>query len=226
MDVPRTVRVLLVEDNRDFAKLVEVFLHKHEPERFEIFWKENGAEALIELERRKDLDVVLMDYFLPGQNGLEITRAMQERKINVPIVFLTVNKDFGLAVEVMKLGVGEYLVKEEVSTPVLPKTILNVIEQEKLKEQLIALEVSQKRLEAIQELVVRITQDIRVPLDNMRVTTEDLIAHHNSPVLGTYLTIIRDNLSRIEKKIVQLKELKTDKTVPYIKDIRMFDLSE
>jgi hypothetical protein len=43
--------------------------------------------------------------------------------------------------------------------------------------------------------------------------------------LNPYLTIIRDNLDRIEKKIVQLKDLKTDKTITYIKNIRMFDLS-
>ena len=37
---------------------------------------------------------------------------------------------------------------------------------------------------------------------------------------------IRDNLDRIEKKIAQLKELKSDKTVTYVRDIKMFDLSD
>jgi len=222
----RNIRILLVEDNRDFAKLVEVFLRKYEFGQFEIIWKENGQEALEELENGETFDVVLMDYFLPGQNGLEVTRAIRERRIDVPVVFLTVNKDFDLAVELMKIGVEDYLVKEEVSTPVLPKTLLNVIEQKKLKEQLTALEISQKRLEAIQELVVRISQDVRLPLESMRKTIDLLVAEHGAGNLKTYITIINDNLSRIEKKIVQLKELKTDKTVTYVKDIRMFDLSE
>jgi DNA-binding NarL/FixJ family response regulator len=222
----RVIHILLVEDNRDFARLVEVFLRKHEPERFNIVWKENGKEALAELDKERTFDVILMDYFLPGQNGLEITRALQERHIRTPVVFLTVNKDFDLAVEVMKLGVEDYLVKEEISTPVLPKTILNVIERQKLKDQLTALEITQKRLEAIQEIVVNIAQEIRLPLDGMRITVQELLGNHDSDSLSTYLTIIRDNLARIEKKIVKLKEMKTDRTVPYIKDIRMFDLSE
>jgi len=226
MEESRFIRILLVEDNKDFAKLVEVFLRKYELGQFEIVWKENGSEALAELEKGERFDVVLMDYFLPGQNGLEVTRAMQERRIDVPVVFLTVNKDFGLAVELMKIGVEDYLVKEEVSTPVLPKTLLNVIERRKLKEQLTALEISQKRLEAIQQLVLRISQDVRLPLDNMRKSVDELLAEHGQTNLKTYLTIINDNLSRIEKKITQLKELKTDKTVTYVKDIRMFDLSE
>ncbi|MFN0158839.1 MAG: response regulator [Bacteroidota bacterium] len=226
MEEQKAIRILLVEDNRDFAKLVEVFLRKHEPETFEIVWKENGKEALGEIEREQVFDVILMDYFLPGQNGLEITRLLHERHVQTPVVFLTVNKDFDLAVEVMKLGVEDYLVKEEISTPVLPKTILNVIERQSLREQLTRLEITQKRLEAISELVVKISQEIRLPLDEMRINVTELLKHHESDNLKTYLTIIRDNLVRIEKKIVKLKDLKTDKTVQYIRDIRMFDLSE
>lgn len=226
MDEPRPIRILLVEDNPDFAKLVEVFLRKHEPEAFEVTWKDNGPDAIRAFTQNPTFDIILMDYFLPGQNGLEITKALQEKRLNVPIVFLTVNKDFDLAVEVMKLGIEDYLVKEEISTPVLPKTILNVIERQKLKDQLTELEVAQKRLEAIQELVPQISQELRLPLDRMRVSIETLSQHHQQDSLKTYLGIIRDNLTRIENKIVKLKDLKTDKTIQYIKEIRMFDLSE
>lgn len=226
MDERQVIRILLVEDNKDFARLVDVFLRKHEPQRFVVTWKENGREALAELSRNSEYDIILMDYFLPGQNGLEITRALHDARINIPVVFLTVNKDFDLAVEVMKLGVEDYLVKEEIASPVLPRTILNVIERQQLRGQLTALEITQKRLEAIAELVVQITKEIRVPLDSMRLAVNDLIKTHDGDNLKTYLTIIRDNLQRIEKKIAKLKDLKTDKTVTYIKDIRMFDLSE
>jgi DNA-binding response OmpR family regulator len=226
MDEQRVIHILLVEDNRDFAKLVDLFLRKHQPEKFNVVWKDNGTDALAEIAKGSEFDVVLMDYFLPGQNGLEITKILQERRINVPIVFLTVNKDFDLAVEVMKLGVEDYLVKEEISTPVLPKTILNVIERQKLRNQLTSLEIRQKRLEAISEIVLNITNEIRLPLDGMTVTVDELLKDHQADSLKTYLSIIKDNLARIEKKIAKLKELKSDKTVPYIKDIRMFDLSE
>jgi sigma-B regulation protein RsbU (phosphoserine phosphatase) len=222
----KTVRILLIEDNRDFAKLVEVFLKKHEPERFEVTWEENGSLGLAAIERDPGFDVILMDYFLPGKNGLEITRLLHEKHIPTPIIFLTVNKDFDLAVEVMKLGVEDYLVKEEVTTPVLPKTILNVLERQALKQQLTMLEISQRRLEAISEMVLRITQEIRLPLDAMQINISELVNQKGTEGFATYLNIIRDNLQRIEKKITQLKALKSDKTVPYIKDIRMFDLSE
>jgi len=226
MTEQRDIRILLVEDNRDFAKLVEIFLGKHGPEHFHIVWKENGHQALAELSKDDSFDVILMDYFLPQQNGLEITRTLQERGIRIPVVFLTVNKDFDLAVEVLKLGVEDYLVKEEISTPALPKTILNVIERRQLVDQLTSLEVTQKRLEAIQEIVLKITHQIRVPLDELRKNIETIVENHRNDTLSPYLNIIRDNLSRIEAKITRLKSLKSDRTVTYIKDIRMIDLSE
>jgi CheY-like chemotaxis protein len=226
MEDQNIIKVLLIEDNRDFANLVELFLRKHDPDRFQVTWQENGQSALAELATNNAYDVILMDYFLPGQNGLEVTRAIQQMGISVPVIFLTVNKDFDLAVEVMKLGVEDYLVKEEVSTPVLPKTILNVIERRRLKAQLTALEITQKRLEAIQEMVMKITQEIRLPLDGMRAGVDSLAGKHENDHLKTYLVIIRENLLRIDKKISQLKEMKTDKTVPYIRDIRMLDLSD
>ena len=161
MTNPGRVRILLVEDNRDFANLVEVFLRKYEKGQFEIVWRESGSAALEELASGAQFDIILMDYFLPGQNGLETTRTIHTRGITIPVVFLTVNKDFDLAVQVLKLGVEDYLVKDEISTPVLPKTILNVIERKKLRDQLTSLEISQQRLETIQGMVPNIAQEIR-----------------------------------------------------------------
>ena len=221
-----TIRILLVEDNREFANLVELFLRKHEPEKFEVTWKDNGATALETLQTERGFHVILMDYFLPGKNGLEITKLIQEKGYDLPIIFLTVNKDFDLAVEVMKLGVEDYLVKEEISTPVLPRAILSAIERKKLRDQLTELEISQKRLETLQDLIVKITGELRVPLESMRKNLDELSGGHVEDAFGSYLKIIRDNMDRIEKKIAQLKELKSDRTVTYVQDIKMIDLSE
>ncbi len=218
--------ILLVEDNPDFANLVELFLKKHHPGLFEVTWCGDGMTALKVLTGGQQIDLILMDYFLPGKNGLEVTREIHEKGITVPVVFLTVNKDFDLAVEVLKLGVEDYLVKEEIATPVLPKTILNVLERKKLKLQLTELEISQKRLETIQELVVQVTGELQSPINGMRKNIEQLLATHPEDNLRAYLVIIRDNLIRIDKKMVRLRQLKTDKTIPYVRDIRMLDLSE
>ena len=114
MEQNQIIHVLLIEDNVDFAKLVRLYLGKYEEAQFEVTWKENGREGIEEAINNKDLEVILMDYFLPGLNGLEVTRTLQEKNVTTPVVFLTVNKDVNVDVEVMKLGVQDYIVKEEI----------------------------------------------------------------------------------------------------------------
>ncbi|MBI4810676.1 MAG: hypothetical protein HY800_04405 [Ignavibacteriales bacterium] len=46
------IRVLLVEDNKDFAKLVRVYLQRYEKDKFDITWKENYSDTISELETR------------------------------------------------------------------------------------------------------------------------------------------------------------------------------
>lgn len=219
------VLVLLIEDNVDFAKLVKLYLDRFEEAKIEVAWKNNGPEAIEEAVRNKDIDVILMDYFLPGMNGLEITRALQQKNLDTPVVFLTVNKDMNLAVEVMKLGVQDYLVKEEISTPILPKTIMGIVEQSKFQKEMAVLEIRQKRLEAMQEMIVGITTEISAPLQAMKNIVSKLLGKESSEKGLKYLTIIKDNVNRIESKMEKLNNLKEDKTVQYIKDIRMIDLS-
>lgn len=226
MEHNKTVKVLLIEDNADFAKLVRLYLGKHEGARFEVDWSDNGRSGIERAVTESDrYDVILMDYFLPGLNGLEVTRMLQQKNISTPVVFLTVNKDVNLAVEVMKLGVEDYLVKEEVSTPILPKTILGVVEKRVLQREMAELEIRKKRLEAMQEMIVGITHEVESPLLGMKTIVENLLQSGHSDKTGKYLSIIKENIERIQMKLDKLKNLREDKTVQYIKDIRMIDLS-
>ena len=219
------IHILLVEDNKDFAKLVQVYLQRYQKDTFSVIWKENHADAMAELEANANLDIILMDYFLPGKNGLEITKEMIKKQVNVPIVFLTVNKDFELALDVMKLGVADYLVKEEISSPVLPKTVLSVIEKQRLKTRLMQIEISHQRLRAIRETVSGMVGDFEIPLREMETIAQNLKDRLPPEIQKNYTKIIEENTKRIIQKLEKLKTLEVDKTIKYIKDIKMLDLS-
>jgi K+-sensing histidine kinase KdpD len=137
-----------------------------------------------------------------------------------------VNRDFNLAVETMKLGVEDFLVKEEISTPVLPRTVVSVLERVRLRQQLSALEISTQRIEAIQELVLGISQDLVTPLDAMKKNVDMLLQSRIAIDMKMYLRIISENVERMQVKLSRLQSLKEDKTVQYIKNIRMIDISD
>jgi len=220
-----TIKILMIEDNDDFGKLVELYLSQHPEYVFQMVWKKSGEEGLVELETNSDFHIILMDYNLPGMNGVEVTRSLIEKGITTPVVFITVNRDFDLAVETMKLGVEDFLVKDEISTPVLPRTIVSVLERVRLRQQLSALEISSKRIEAIQELVLGISQELVTPLDAMKRNVDELMRSQVAADMKMYLRIINENVERMQLKLSKLKSLKEDKTVQYIKNIRMIDIS-
>jgi CheY-like chemotaxis protein len=222
----RQISVLLIEDNAEFAKLVSLYLQKDNEAKFVVTWKPDGETGLEAIKDDDSFDVILMDYFLPGETGFEVTRKLNAKEIKIPIVFLTANREFDLVLEVMKLGVEDYLVKEEILSPVLPKTLLNVLERRDLKRRLEEIEISEKRLQAIQELVVSVTAELDVPVKRLRERVELLKKDQLASQFKRQLATIEKSLDRIEQKLRRLKELKEAKSVPYVKGVRMIDLSE
>ncbi|HTX18364.1 MAG TPA: response regulator [Bacteroidota bacterium] len=221
-----TINILMVEDNDDFGKLVELYLSQHPDYVFQLVWEKSGEDGLRVLETDQSFHVILMDYNLPGMNGVEVTSTLVQRGITIPVVFITVNRDFNLAVETMKLGVEDFLVKEEISTPVLPRTIVSVLDRVRLRQQLTALEISSQRMEAIQELVLGISQDLLTPLEAMERNVQQLAQSRLASDMSLYLRIIGENVDRMRLKLGKLKSLKEDKTVQYIKNIKMIDISD
>ncbi len=217
------IKVLLVDEDSEFATAVKSHLKNFEDAQFEVLWEKSGEAALQELEGDQSIDAVVMDYVLPGRNGLEIVRALREKGLGIPVVFLTQHKDTNLAIEAMKLGVQDYLVKQEI--PALPKTILRVAQKRKLQREVAELEIRKKRLEAMQELIGGIANEFTVPLQGMKNILESLVQYGNSEKTQRYLSIIDENLKRMETTLEKLQNLKDDKTVRYIKDIKMIDLS-
>jgi len=221
----REINVLIIEDNENFARLVQIYLRRFQDVKFNIIWKENGEQGVSELKQNSDIDIILMDYFLPGQNGLDTTLQLRENGITTPVIFLTVNRDFNLALAVMKAGVSDYIVKEEISTPVFPKILLGVLEKIELKHKVDQLEFSSKRLETLQSLASDITTDLEPLLREMKSISAELLDKHKNEKATNYLNIINDSVQRIQSKVAKLKEIKDDKTVTYVKDLEMIDLS-
>lgn len=221
----REVNVLIIEDNENFARLVQIYLRRYQDVKFNTVWKENGERGLSELKENPDIDIILMDYFLPGRNGLDTTLELRDLGITTPVIFLTVNKDFNLALEVMKAGASDYIVKDEISTPVFPKILLGVLEKRELQQKFDELEISRNRLEALQSLATDVTSDLEPMLNNMQEISKELLTNYNKEKSANYLNIINDSVQRIQVKINQLKEIKNDKTVTYVKDLKMIDLS-
>jgi DNA-binding NtrC family response regulator len=71
----------------------------------------NRAEQALEFLEREDIDLVVTDIRLPGIDGVELTKRIAERWNDVPVIVVTGYGDIETAVEVLKLGASDFIVK-------------------------------------------------------------------------------------------------------------------
>lgn len=101
------MRILLIEDEREIAEFITSGLRK---ERFAVDWANTGEEGL-GWAKVNDYDAGVFDVRLPGLSGIEVCRAVRERKKEFPIIMLSVMNDAVTKVEALNAGADDYLVK-------------------------------------------------------------------------------------------------------------------
>ena len=101
------IKVLLVDDERDFVEMLSLRL---EDAGQKVIPAYNGKECLNVLSGA-DLDVVILDIKMPGMDGIETLREIKGRHPLVEVILLTGHGAVDTAVEGMKLGAFDYLLK-------------------------------------------------------------------------------------------------------------------
>jgi two-component system response regulator AtoC len=99
-------RVLLIDDEPRVRASLKMVL---EP-LYDIAQASDGPEGL-ELFRKEDPDLVLLDIVLPGTDGLAVLQMLRTERKSTPVIMLTGTKSVKTAVDAMKLGAADYLAK-------------------------------------------------------------------------------------------------------------------
>jgi DNA-binding NtrC family response regulator len=102
-----TDKILIVDDEAFNLDLLEQELADR---GYTVERAHDGAEALRTMEALRP-DIVLLDYMMPGMSGLDVLRELQSRESDVPIIMMTAHGSIEVAVEAMKLGAYDFVVK-------------------------------------------------------------------------------------------------------------------
>ena len=100
--------VLLVDDEVSF---VETFSERLELRDFEISKAFSGEEALEVLDENKNIEVVILDVKMPGMDGIEALAKIKRKNPLVEVMMLSGHADVESAIEGMKQGAFDYLMK-------------------------------------------------------------------------------------------------------------------
>lgn len=113
-------RVLLVDDEPSVREMLADFL---ELNNFICMQASNG-EAAVDYTKREKFDLVIMDIRMPGVSGIDALRTIKEDTPSQPVVMVTAVNEVETAVEAMRLGAYDYVMK-----PFILRDMLVVIDQ-------------------------------------------------------------------------------------------------
>ena len=139
------MKILLIEDNPGDIRLLQGYLKESSACRFEIT-QAGGLSMGIERLAEARFDAVLLDLSLPDSQGLDTLVRLHEAAKDVPIVVLTGDEDEVLGVRLIQAGAQDYLVKGDVTGPLLVHSLRYAAERKRAEEELCE---SETRLRAI-----------------------------------------------------------------------------
>ncbi|PMB49487.1 hybrid sensor histidine kinase/response regulator [Fischerella thermalis CCMEE 5201] len=184
--IASSIKILLIEDNLAEARLLQEFLKQAQSHEFTLLNVKRLGDALSLLsncnEISCDFDVILLDLTLPDSEGLTSLSPLISQAPTVPIVVLTNTNDDELALEAVRQGAQDYLVKRQVNVEVLIRALRYAIERKHTLESLRAvnhaleIRVEERTAELVKaqelnqfksEFVSMLSHDIRSPLNTI-----------------------------------------------------------
>lgn len=118
----KDLSVIVLEDNDgDFVLIEDYLIEVYKTVKIKRY--ENYSDFLQKKETIVDFDIILLDLHLPDLSGIDLVENILALNLHIPIIIFTGYTDLKLAKESLKLGIEDFLIKDEVSINILHKSI-------------------------------------------------------------------------------------------------------
>jgi diguanylate cyclase (GGDEF)-like protein/PAS domain S-box-containing protein len=131
----KNINILLIEDSIADAELLRMFLSNAKDMSFSLQLAERLSKGLADLQERS-FDVVLVDLNLPDSQGIETALTVRKHSERVPIIVLTGFDDEDLATKALQMDIQDYLIKGQINSILLTRSIRYAIERKRAVEEL------------------------------------------------------------------------------------------
>lgn len=120
--------IFVVEDNRVYNKLIVSYLKTNKFTNVMPFF--SGEDAINNLYRNPD--IIIQDFLLDGMNGIEVLKKAKEQNPNIEFIFLSGQDNIDVAINTMKYGAYDYIVKDQMALKKLVNKINKIQSVNKL----------------------------------------------------------------------------------------------
>lgn len=154
------LRILLVDDDEGDIRIIARAIRKSQLDAECV--DATDVESAFALCDEQPFDCAIVDYQLPGQNGLQALLAFGKRFPDMPLVMSTGHGDELVATEAMKRGASDYIRKGDLTAASICRVIVNAVEKVELRRRLAD---QKKELERFADILVH---DLRAPSSSIQ----------------------------------------------------------
>lgn len=208
-------KIFIVEDDELYGAMLKHHLSLNPDNEVHLYT--TGTDFLNNLY--KNPSMISLDYRLPDMSGMDVLKRIREHNDELPVVIVSGQEDVGTAVELLKKGVYDYVVKDDDTKNRLWNVVKNVKEHQNLKNEIIELkeEIGKKyeysnvikgnspAIQSIFSLIEKATKsNISVSITGETGTGKELVAkaiHYNSPRAKKQFVAI--NVSAIPGELIE-----------------------
>jgi two-component system sensor histidine kinase/response regulator len=197
-----TPRLLIVDDE---APLLRAICETLDDNGYKTFGFTEGAAAIESMQRSK-YDLILADLMMPGMNGIEVLQAVVRIDPTIVGIIMTGDGTVATAVEAMKSGALDYILKPFKLSGVLPVLaralvvrnlrLTNVELEKNVRQHMLELEAKNEELEAFSYSV---SHDLRNPLTSILGFSELLIRRHATDLPAEALEMLNDLMTSADR---------------------------
>jgi DNA-binding NtrC family response regulator len=126
-----TYNIYMVEDDPWYGEILEYHLSLNPDYKITRF--ESAKDCLSKMHLQPDL--VTIDFSLPDMKGDKLFQKIREINTQVPVIFISSQEDIAVAVSLLKMGVSDYLVKDDSTKDLLWNSIIRIRENQTLKKE-------------------------------------------------------------------------------------------
>jgi PAS domain S-box-containing protein len=202
----RKIRVLHIDDNLHDRQLVKDALQR-EHEEYEVVEADN-REKFEDYLAKQDFDIVLSDFNILGFDGLQVLQIVEEKKPQLPVIIVTGTGSEEIAIQAMKMGAADYVIKSVKHIQGLVPTIKTVLENKK----------NQKERKRIEAKLIETESKFRTIFDF--ASDGFLGAWIDNHMLSTVNKKICEMLGYTEKELLKMSmyDIHPQESLPYVMD--------
>ncbi len=213
----RPIKVLLVDDDEDDYVMTRELLSEVGRGAFQLDWVFEYETAIEAIERHEHC-VYLLDYRLGERSGLDILRTVGGKNLQSPMILLTGQGDELVDIEAMKEGAADYLVKGQLTSDLLARSIRYAMERSKASQSLRESEERYQRLVELSPDAIIVHTKGNIVFVN-RAGVKLLGAGSSSDLIGKPFTNFAPSESRVNVRKGIDESLHENMEVPFAEEL-------